>query len=184
MPIQQSVWGNSPLFLSSTECAAGCARNAGMGPNCWLHNQQVVSGGIAMEGALSRHVLLKHPRLHCIYNIVEAQTALSSFLGGAISAVIGACCVAPPGNCPLPLRREEVSCCEVIGDICGLMSATISHTSSEEAEDGGAGACSPCARLCLFRCRHRLPNTTGGPSIGIPGLLHNECCDRTKVRRR
>ena len=25
---------------------------------------------------------------------------------------------------------------------------------------------------------------TGGPSIGIPGLLHNGCCDRTNVRRR
>jgi len=55
------------------------------------------------------------------------------FLGEAIPAVIGA------GNCPLSLRRDEVSCCVLTGDICGLMSATISHTSSEDAEDGEQG---------------------------------------------
>ena len=93
-----------------------------------------------------------------------------SFLGGAISVVI---CV---GSCSLPLRRDEVSCCERNGDICGLVSVTISHTSSEEAEDGGAGACAPCARLCLFLRRHRLPNTTGGvkassTTVVVTGLM-------------
>ena len=145
---------NYPIFLSSTACAARCSRNAGMAPNCLLHNQQAVSGWNCHGRCSVSTCTLEH--LHCIHSIVEAHTAFSSFLGGAISAVIVA------GNCPLPLRRGEVSCCERTGAICGLMSATISHTSSEEAEDGGAEACAPCARLCLFLRRHRLPNTTGG----------------------
>ena len=115
-------------------------------------------GEIATEGVLSRRAPLEHQQLHGICSIVEVQPVLSFyFLGGAISVV--ACA----GNCPLPLRRDEVSCCERNGDICGLVSVTISHTSSEEAEDVGAGVCAPCARLCLFLRRHRLPNTTGGP---------------------
>ena len=52
------------------------------------------------------------------------------------------------------LRRDEVSCCEFTSDICGPMSATISHISSEEAEVGGAEAWAPCAHWCLFRRRH------------------------------
>ena len=132
------------------------ARNASMAPN-WLHNQQAVSG---WDG------------WNCHGRCAVSTCTLTHHM---------------PANCPLPLHRDEVSCCEITGDMCGLMSATISHTSSSEA-DGGAGARGSGGQgergpallvlVCVYFAHH-LPNTTGGPSIRIPDILHNGCCDRT-----
>ena len=113
-----------------------------MAPNCWLHNQQVVLGwNCHGRSAVSTCTLKTSTVALHIEHCRSTDCIFLLFLVGAISAVVGACCAASLGNCPLPFHRDKVYCCEVTGDICGLMSATISHTSSEEAEDGGAGTC-------------------------------------------
>ena len=143
-----NVWCKFPLFLPSIECAVRWARSAGMAPNCCSHNQQAVLGWNCHEGVYSQDIALH--TLHCH----SPDCTVLLFLGWAISALVGTGCTASPGN--FPLRHDEVSCCEVIGDICGLTSATVSHTSSEETENGEVGSvlfgvCFAIPNVCQIR---------------------------------
>ena len=94
---------NFPFLLSSTECAARRARNDGMAPNCWLHHQQALSGWnchgrCAVSTCTFKASTVALHTQHCR----SPDCTFLLFPGGAVSAVVGACCAASPGNCPLP----------------------------------------------------------------------------------
>ena len=128
-----------------------------MGSQCWygtklLFTQPASSIGVELSWkvCILKTLMVALHTLHCH----SPYCTVLLFLGLAISALVGTGCTASPGN--FPLRRDEVSCCEVIGDICGLTSATVSHTSSEETENGEVGSvlfgvCFAIPNVCQIR---------------------------------